>query len=415
MLRLGVNVALGGERPAGSWIAGMFGGRRWVLLAHALLIQGLTFIVRPTMSYRALELDVPAAWLGFLAASFAVAPLALALPVGQAVDRFGEWRVATAGAALVTASGVAFLVLGGSVAGLAVAGAVFGVGHLGCVVGQQALVANTTDRRGYATAFGHYTFAASLGQVGGPMLIAAFGGDRAIPDTTPIFLWSCALGAVLVVLSVLLPRPAQQADRGRRDAGGLAAILRTPGIAYALLTSCVVLAAVDIVLVYLPALGTERGLASGTIGVLLAVRGVASMASRLFLGRIAEAVGRRRLLVVSTAGAALALLAAPLPLPVWTLGVLMFAIGFGLGVGQPLTMAWLAEAAPPGLRGRAMSLRMVGNRTGQLLIPSTAGLVAAGLGAGGVLWLTAFGLGWAGLAARRLPADPVAPAGRDTG
>jgi len=53
-----------------------------------------------------------------------------------------------------------------------------------------------------------------------------------------------------------------------------------------------------------------------------------------------------------------------------------------------------------------MSLRIVGNRTGQLVIPSTAGLIAAGLGAGGVLWLTAVGLGWAGLAARRLPADP---------
>ena len=397
-------MTVGGVRPPAG-LAGMFAGRRGVLLAHALLIQGLTFIVRPTMSYRALELNVPAAWLGFLAASFAVAPLVLAIPVGQAVDRFGERRVATAGAALVTVSCAAFLLLGHGVAGLALAGALFGVGHLGCVVGQQALVANTTDRRGYATAFGHYTFAASLGQVGGPMLIAAFGGDRAIPDTEPIFLWSCVLAGVLVVLSTLLPRGAGHA-RQEDGAGALRAILRTPGIAYALVTSCVVLAAVDIVVVYLPALGTERGLAAGTIGTLLAVRGFAAMGSRLFLGRLAHAVGRRRLLVVSTTAAALALLAAPLPLPVWVLGGLMLVIGSGLGVGQPLTMAWLAEAAPPGLRGRAMSLRMVGNRTGQLLIPSTAGLIAAGLGAGGVLWLTAAGLGWAGLAARRLPADP---------
>ena len=385
----------------------MLAGRRLVLLAHALLIQALTFILRPTTSYRALELDVPAAWLGVLSASFAVAPLALALPVGQAADRFGERRVATAGAVLVTLSGVAFLVLGGHVAGLAVASALFGIGHLGCVVGQQALVANTTDRRGYATAFGHYTFAASLGQVGGPMLIAAFGGDREIPDTRPIFMWSCVIAGVLVVLSTLLPRgAAQEAARREGGPGGVRAILRTPGIPNALVTSSVVLAAVDIVLVYLPALGTERGLASGTIGVLLAVRGIAAMGSRLFLGRLAEAVGRRRLLVVSTVASAVALFAAPLPLPVWVLGSLLFVIGFGLGVGQPLTMAWLAEAAPPGLRGRAMSLRMVGNRTGQLLIPSAAGLVAAGLGAAGVLWLTALGLGWAGLAGRRLPADP---------
>jgi hypothetical protein len=58
------------------------------------------------------------------------------------------------------------------------------------------------------------------------------------------------------------------------------------------------------------------------------------------------------------------------------------------------------------MRGRAMSLRLAGNRTGQLLIPGAAGLAAAGLGAGGVLFITALSLGWAALAARRLPVDP---------
>lgn len=70
-----------------------------------------------------------------------------------------------------------------------------------------------------------------------------------------------------------------------------------------------------------------------------------------------------------------------------------------------MTMSWLAESAPAGLRGRAMSLRLAGNRTGQILIPGAAGLVAAGAGAAGVLLITALGLGWAGVAARRLPVD----------
>ncbi len=45
--------------------------------------------------------------------------------------------------------------------------------------------------------------------------------------------------------------------------------------------SCVVLAAVDITLVYLPALGAERGIAAGTVGLLLTLRATASMTSRL--------------------------------------------------------------------------------------------------------------------------------------
>ena len=43
-------------------------------------------------------------------------------------------------------------------------------------------------------------------------------------------------------------------------------LLRLPGLPRALLISCVVLAAVDITLVYLPALGADRGLASGFVG-----------------------------------------------------------------------------------------------------------------------------------------------------
>lgn len=377
-----------------------------VLLAHAAATQVITFVLRPTMSYRAIELDVPAALLGLLGASFAIAPLLLALPAGHAADRYGERRLAVTGAILLTAASVAFLTIGHTVPGLLTAGVLLGTGHLGCVIAQQALVANTTRRGGHDTAFGHYTFAASLGQAAGPVLIAAFGGERAIPDTDRIFAWSCGLAVLLVVLSALLTRSPHPADGEREAAGSVRSLLRLPGLPHALVTSCVVIAALDITLVYLPAFGTERGLTSGTIGLLLTIRGVASMASRFFLGRLSRAVGRRRLLVTSTVAAAAAMLVTPVPMPLWALAFVLLILGFGLGVGQPLTMSWLAESAPAGLRGRAMSLRLVGNRTGQLILPGLAGLVAAGMGAAGVLLVTALGLGWAGVAARRLPVDP---------
>ncbi|MGN9785348.1 MFS transporter [Nonomuraea sp. ZG12] len=379
--------------------------RHAVLLAHAAGTQMITFVLRPTMSYRAIELDVPTAWLGLLGASFALAPLLLALPAGHAADRYGERRMAVAGALLLAASAAAFITLGHTVAGLVAAGLLLGTGHLGSVIAQQALVANTTEQGRHDTAFGHYTFAASLGQAVGPSLITAFGGGRAIPDTGRIFAASCGLAVLLLLLSVLLP-PSRPATTARAVGGDLRSLLRLPGLAHALLTSCVVLAAVDITLAYLPALGTEHGLTAGTVGLLLTIRGAASMVSRLFLGRLARALGRRRLLVSSTVAAAVAMLLTPLPMSLWLLSALLVVIGLGLGVGQPLTMSWLAESAPPGMRGRAMSLRLAGNRTGQLLIPGAAGLAAAGLGAGGVLFITALSLGWAALAARRLPVDP---------
>lgn len=377
-----------------------------VLLAHSVVTQLITFVLRPTMSYRALELGVPPAGLGALAASFAIAPLVLALPAGHLVDRVGERRVMVGGALCMSASGLAFLALGEHVAGLLCGSVLLGTGHLGCVVGQQALVANVSSRSSYDTAFGRYTFAASLGQAVGPALILLFGGSSRIPHTAAIFASALAGAVLLVALSAALPtgtRP--QAGPASRDDAGVTGLLRLPGLLRALTTSCVVLAAVDITLAYLPALGAERDLASGTIGLLLTVRGAASMVSRLFLGRMSARLGRRRLLVASTlsAGAAIALM--PVDLPLWTLVALLVLAGLGLGVGQPLTMSWLAESAPPGLRGRAMSLRLVGNRTGQILLPSAAGLLAAGLGAAGVLYATGLTLSWAAFSARNLPID----------
>ncbi|WP_431918621.1 MFS transporter [Nonomuraea jabiensis] len=379
--------------------------RHAVLLAHSTGTQVITFVLRPTMSYRAIELDVPTAWLGVLGASFAIAPLLLALPAGHAADRYGERRMAVAGALLLTASAVAFTAFGHTVPGLVAAGILLGTGHLGSVIAQQALVANTTEHGRHDTAFGHYTFAASLGQAAGPLMISLLGGAGSIPDTGRIFAWSCGLGVLLLALSALLPRSGA-AGRTRAESGDLRSLLRLPGLAHALVTSCVVLSAVDITLAYLPALGTEQGLTASAVGLLLTVRGLASMASRFFLGHLARLVGRRRLLVGSTLAAAVAMLITPVSMPLWALAALLLVAGFGLGVGQPLTMSWLAESAPAGMRGRAMSLRLVGNRTGQLVIPGAAGLVAAGLGAGGVLLVTALSLGWAGVAARRLPVDP---------
>ena len=272
-----------------------------MFFGHAVLVQAVTFVLRPTATYRAVELDVPTHWLGALAASFAIVPLVLAVPSGHAADRFGERRVMVVGSLLVLLSSAAFVLLADSVGGIVLASVVLGLGHLCSVVGQQAMVANGTPRERYDTAFGHYTFATSVGQAVGPGLIVLFGGEATIPRTSDIFLWATGLTVVLVVLSLLLPRTRGHAGTVDGAGGSVRDLLRKPGLVRALTVSCVVLAAVDITLVYLPALGAERGIAAGTVGLLLTLRATASMTSRLFLGRLVAWMGRRRLLLGSLA------------------------------------------------------------------------------------------------------------------
>ena len=90
-----------------------------------LLVQAITFVLRATSIYRAIELDVPAQWLGALGVSFALVPLLLAVPAGQATDRFGEKRLMAIGAGVVLVASASFAFVATGVLGR------LGVGHLG--------------------------------------------------------------------------------------------------------------------------------------------------------------------------------------------------------------------------------------------------------------------------------------------
>jgi MFS family permease len=374
-------------------------GRRsaTALLVHSALIQAVTFLVRPAATYRALELDVPDFALGLLAASYAVFPLLLAVPTGGLVDRLGERRLMAIGSGVVLACSAFLLLWGSSIVALVIGTALLGAGQLACVVGQQAVVANNAAAARLDSAFGYLTFAASLGQALGPLAISLVGGASVRPDTHTIFFLSVCMSLVLFATTFAVPA---RISGGQRKAvaaggstGGALALLKTPGVARALATSATVLAVVDLTMVYLPALGADRGLTAATVGAMLTVRAVFSMVSRLLLGRVSRKIGRMRLLVVSLALSTVALAVAAIPMPAWLLFIVMAVLGLGLGIGQPLTMSWLSAQAPAGQRGRALALRLAGNRVGQVVLPSAIGVVAAGLGSGGVFLASAVVVG----------------------
>lgn len=373
-------------------------GRRsaTAVLLHSALIQAVTFLVRPAATYRALELDVPDFALGLLAASYAVFPLLLAVPTGGLVDRLGERRLMAFGSGVVLACSAFLLFWGSSIAALVIGTALLGAGQLACVVGQQAVVANNAASSRMDSAFGYLTFAASLGQALGPLAVSLVGGNSVQPDTQMIFLLSVCMSLALFLDTFLVSSRVSLSKKAvgqTVSTGGAVSLLKTPGVARALATSATVLAVVDLTMVYLPALGTDRGLTAATVGAMLTVRAVFSMISRLLLGRVSRKIGRMRLLVLSLALSTVALATAAIPMPAWSLFVVMAVLGLGLGIGQPLTMSWLSSQAPAGQRGRALALRLAGNRVGQVVLPSAIGVVAAGLGAAGVFLASAVVVG----------------------
>lgn len=364
-------------------------GRTWFigLLVTATLLQAATAVARPMASYRALDIGLEPSSLGLVAAAFAIAPVIFALSIGRLIDRFGESRFLIAAAvALATAS--AGLAIVDSVAGLLLLLALLGLAQLVFVVANQSAVASRTATGSYDGRFGYLSFVASLGQLIGPAAAGFVAADGTPKGTSDALLLGALLAAAALPFAIGLrrldPGHAVAASTNSGPRPSVLSILRTPGMGPAMLASMTVLSAMDILVVYLPALGEERGVTPATIGALLAVRAGASMASRFLLGRLIVRFGRERLLIVSLAVAAVAVVSlAVLPLPL--MFVAMAVAGWTLGVGQPMTMSWVAARATIGSRGTAMSLRLLGNRVGQVVIPLAAGGVAAVAGTPGVL------------------------------
>ena len=98
------------------------------------------------------------------------------------------------------------------------------------------------------------------------------------------------------------------------------------------------------------------------------------------MGRLLASYSRPLLLAVSMSVSAGGL--AALPFVTWLPGLyaIMVVTGLGLGLCQPLTVSWVAGQVPPEIRGMAMSVRLAGNRLGQVVVPLGVGILAGAAG-----------------------------------
>src|SRR6516165_3288014 len=178
----------------------------------------------------------------------------------------------------------------------------------------------------------------------------------------------------------------------------VAALLRMRGFPVLMAASVVTVTALDLLVIYLPVLGTEREIDSDHIGLLLTLRSVASLISRVFYTRLIFAVGRLPLTLASMLASAVTFLILAIPLALPTMYAVLIALGFAMGIASTLTISSVVHLAPPDACGTALTLRMTGNRIGQIVFPALAGLLAAATGVAGVLLALGAGLAASGMA-----------------
>lgn len=358
------------------------------LLLSSTLTQATIYVLRPMITYRAIELDANAAQIGLIAAVYALFPVLLALQFGSWVGKLGEAKFVIYGTVAMMVTSVA-LIFSDSLVTLAIATGAAGIAHLACMVGGQSMVALRAPRQSYDRYFGYYTFSASVGHMLGPIIASIVAGSNGtLPKSTSnAFL----LGVVLTIIAlvpVIRWHKEKPTVEGKQNSEGTfkAAVnlVKRPGILAAIYISLTISSVADVLVVFLPLFGTENNFSPYAIGAILAIRAGTTMLSRLFLGGLSNRFSTFQLLWWSTIISVICCVAMAFAHTPIALGAIVFVAGFSLGVGQPLTMSLVSQKTESSERALAVSARLMGNRFGQFLTPAAAGGVAAASGAGAV-------------------------------
>jgi MFS family permease len=142
----------------------------------------------------------------------------------------------------------------------------------------------------------------------------------------------------------------------------------------------------------MPLYGHRIGLTAATIGIVMSTFALATFTVRAILTQLVRHVRHWVLIGSAMALAGTAYLLFPFVNSVALLIALSFTLGLGLGASQPVIMALLYDASPPGRQGEAVGIRTTMMNGSQTFIPLASGAISAALGMTPVFALIAFAL-----------------------
>lgn len=373
---------------------------RWlvILIATGLLSQTALNLVRPVTTYKLISFGSGSFTVGAVTAAYAILPLFTAMMLGRVSSRIRRIRfLMVAGVGLIAVGGLGINLAPNALA-VALASAVLGLGHLMFTIGGQSSIARYFPDSDLDKGFGWFTAAYAAGQFIGPLIagmVLGSGTDAVsaerIADIS-LSLWIGA-GAALLAVPFLLPNWQPRVSKSvsaaspERSSASIGSVLRIKGMASHIFASMTLLSMLDILTAFLPLVAEKHSVTPAAVGVLLAIRGCASVVSRLFIPKLSAHFERRQLLVTSLYVSGVSIALAPVFIDVlWASGLALLIGGFFLGLGQPMTMTMISTSVPPVDRGAALAVRLMGNRLGQVALPVISSTVAAGLGPAGAVW-----------------------------
>jgi MFS family permease len=403
---------------------------------HRLMALGVGHYVsavgfRIATALSAVHLGLSPAAIGLVLATFALVPMLFAVKGGRMVDRVGVRRPMLFGTGLAALGAMACaLVLHPAI--LVVTAGMVGLGMMSFHLGLQHAAGEMGGPTRRTGNFNLLSMSFSISGLIGPALVGVIidlAGHRVAFATTAILLGLVLIGVGRFAFDRHLPgsgrpdaasrpnvagadpssrpMPAPAADAasatatadppadgappsdGPPQAASTFALLGAPRLRRLLIASLLASAAWDTFQFAMPLHGGTIGLSATSVGLAISSYSAGSLLVRLLLPRLLARMAPARWMKVALLLCVLAYAATPFASSFGVLIALAFLIGIGPGIAQPLLMAALHGASPPGRAGEAAGLRLTLISAMQLAVPVGLGLLATVAGTASLFWVYA--------------------------
>jgi MFS family permease len=354
----------------------------WVLLLtngfHQSVINGSRLLI-PLL---AADLHVSAFQIGFIAATFSLFPLLLAIKAGAWIDRWGtKTPIIIGNIGIAIAVLVPFLY--SSILSLYISQIIAGISQIFVNISLQNTLGLISPKEKRDHFFGWFSFATSGGMFLGPIL-CGFVAD--ISNSSTAYLAIFALSLIPIVLGFYLPSVHSNNSIIKETTITSTAtvvqkelktfqIIKIHGMKQAIICSMLPQFTKDVMSTYFPLFAQVKGISETGIGLILGIQGLASMIIRMLQGAIIQRFPRRLILISTLTLAGISFALIPFNNHVVYYCLLSVLIGLGIGLAQPLSLTAVVNLSPMGSSGKALGIRITGNRFSQILSPIFFGTV----------------------------------------
>lgn len=346
------------------------------------------------LSLHAISLGGDSFTVGLLLGLYGLLPLFISVPVGRWVDRIGALRpMLYSCAALVV--GLLIPSVYASIAALCAGAIIQGASVMATIIALNNMTGALGRPEDRAANFGWLALSSAIGLLIGPIAVGV-GIDTLGHGPTLIGLAIVAL-AILAVLAIERSRVPGTGREPTAKPKGLFDLFRHRPLRGVFVVSAAVATSYELHGFLAPVYGSHIGLSASTIGALASAVALGVFAIRVAAPFLLRRVNEWRLIATAlmTAGFLYAIFVQVTNVPVLLLVSML--IGTAMGITQPVAMALLHNAAPPGRTGEAQGLRAMIMSSMQALAQISLGALSGAAGLVAVAWAVSaavIAVGW---------------------